>query len=182
MFKSNLPDLIYAALFAAVISVLGFISIPLPFSPVPVTGQTLGIMLAGSILSARQAGLSVLVFILIGAAGVPVFAGSTGGIGILLGPRGGYLFGFLAGAIMIAWLRGKNPPVWRLVMANTAGGIGMVYLSGVLWLSAVTGMAWSKAVMVGALPYIPGDVGKVLIAALIGSAVRRQLSKSGLSI
>lgn len=180
MGKNNLADFMYAALLAAVISVLGFISIPLPFSPVPVTGQSLGIMLAGSILTVRQAGFSVLAFLLIGAAGMPVFAGGTGGIGILLGPRGGYLLGFFAGAIVIAWLKGRNPSVRRLVLANIAGGIGVVYVLGILWLSAITGMSLEKAVIVGALPYIPGDVCKVIIAALLGTAIRRQLLKSGL--
>ena len=175
--RTNLTGYIYSALFAALISVMGLISIPLPISPVPITGQSLAIMLAGSILTARQAAFSVLTFLLIGAVGVPVFAGLSGGIGIILGPRGGYLIGFLVGAIVIALLKGKNNNIWRLAIANSIGGIIIVYIFGVLWLSFVTGMGLEKAFMVGALPYIPGDLFKVFLATVIGVAINKRLPK-----
>lgn len=176
--RTELIDFIYAALFAALTGVLGFISIPLPFSPVPVSGQSLGIMLAGSILTVRQAVFSVLTFILIGAAGVPIFSGFTGGVGVLVGPRGGYYIGFLIGAAFIAWLRGQNNNVWRLALTNVIGGIIIVYALGVLWLSFVTGMGWQKAIMAGALPFIPGDLFKVFIATVIGTAINKRLMKA----
>jgi biotin transport system substrate-specific component len=178
--RNEVTDFVYAALFAALIAVLGLVSIPLPISPVPVTGQSLAIMLAGSILTVRQAAFSVLTFLLIGAVGVPVFAGLTGGIGILVGPRGGYLLGFLVGAIVIALLKGQNNNKWRLVFANMVGGIVVVYAFGVVWLNFVTGMGLEKAFMVGVLPYIPGDLFKVFVATVIGIAVNKQLPKIGL--
>lgn len=177
--RNEVTDFVYAALFAALIAVLGLISIPLPISPVPVTGQSLAIMLAGSILTVRQAAFSVITFLLIGAVGVPVFAGMTGGIGILVGPRGGYLLGFLVGAVVISLLKGQNNNKWRLAFANIAGGIIVVYAFGVVWLNLVTGMGLEKAFMVGALPYIPGDLFKVLVATFIAIAVNRQLPKIG---
>lgn len=173
--KTRLIDFIYAALFAALTGVLGFISIPLPFSPVPVSGQSLGIMLAGSILTVRQAVYSVLTFILIGAIGVPIFSGFSGGVGVLVGPRGGYYIGFLLGAAFIAWFKGRSQSIWRLALANVVGGIIIVYVPGVLWLSFVTGMDWQKAAMAGALPFIPGDLCKVFIATVIGSAIYKRL-------
>lgn len=176
--RYELIDLIYAALFAAVTAVLGLISIPLPISPVPVTGQTLAIMLAGSILTVRQAAFSMLTFLLIGAVGVPVFAGATGGIGIIVGPMGGYLIGFLAGAVAIALLKGQTNTLWRLAVANLTGGMAVVYVLGVFWLNLVTGMGLQKAIMVGVLPFIPGDLFKVLAATFIGAAVNRHLLKS----
>ncbi len=177
--KNELTDFIYAALFAAVIGVMGLIAIPLPISPVPITGQSLAIMLAGSILTVRQAAFSVLTFLLIGAIGVPVFAGGTAGIGIIAGPRGGYLIGFLAGATIISLLKGQTNSVLRLVLANITGGIGMIYIFGVLWLDFVTGMGLQKAIMVGVLPYIPGDILKVIAATFIGAAVNRYRAKTG---
>lgn len=173
--KNKVINFVYPAMFAALISVLGLISIPLPFSPVPVTGQSLGVMLAGSSLTVRQAGASVLTFILLGAVGVPVFAGMTGGLGIVLGPRGGYLLGYLVGAIVIALLVRQNSSFWRLIAANLVGGILIVYLFGVTWLSTVTGMGLEKAVMAGALPFIPGDLLKVFATAFIGTAVNKRL-------
>ncbi|MDF2502439.1 MAG: BioY protein [Anaerosporomusa subterranea] len=176
--RSKVTDFVYAAMFAALTAVLGLISIPLPFSPVPVSGQSLGIMLAGSILTVKQAAFSVLTFVLIGAVGVPVFSGLTGGLGILIGPRGGYYLGFLVGAIVIALLRGQSSNPWRLALANLIGGIGVVYLFGVAWLSVVTGMSLEKAVMAGALPFIPGDLFKVFAASAIGTAINKRLHKS----
>lgn len=176
--REKINGFIYSALFAALIAVLGLVAIPLPISPVPVTGQSLGIMLAGGILSVRQAAYSLVTFLLLGAVGVPVFAGMTGGIGILVGPRGGYLIGFLAGAIIIAFLKGKNNVLWRLVFANVIGGIVVVYTLGVLWLSYVTGMGLEKAITVGVLPYIPGDLFKVFVAALVAAAVNRRLPQN----
>lgn len=171
-----LTDFIYAALFAAVTAVLGWIAIPLPFSPVPVTGQSLAIMLAGSILTPRQAALSITIFLMIGLAGVPVFAGGTSGFGVLAGPRGGYLIGWLVGAVTIALLKGQSPSVRRLAAANLIGGIVIIYTTGVLWLNAVTGVGLQKALMMGALPFIPGDLFKVCIAVPTAMAINRQRS------
>jgi biotin transport system substrate-specific component len=175
--RSRVVDFIYPAMFAALTAVLGLISIPLPFSPVPVSGQSLGIMLAGSILTVRQAAFSVLTFVLIGAVGVPVFSGMTGGLGIVLGPRGGYYLGFLVGSIVIALLVRQNGSFWRLAIANLIGGILVVYLFGVMWLSVVTGMSLEKAVIAGALPFIPGDLFKVFAASFIGAALNKRLRK-----
>jgi len=176
--RHELTGFIYSAFFAALIAVLGIVSIPLPISPVPITGQSLAVMLAGSILTVRQAGFSVLTFLLLGAVGVPVFAGLSGGIGILVGPRGGYLIGYLVGAIVIASLKSKSNNIWRLALANIVGGIIVVYILGVLWLSFVTGMGIEKAIMVGALPYIPGDLFKVFVATVVGVAVNKRLPKT----
>lgn len=173
--KDQLTGFIYSALFAALIAVLGLVSIPIPISPVPITGQSLAIMLAGGILTVRQAGYSVLTFLLLGAVGVPVFAGMTGGIGIIVGPRGGYLIGYLVGAMAIAFLKGKQNKVWRLALANVIGGIIIVYLFGVLWLSYVTGMGLEKAITVGALPYIPGDLFKAFVATIVAVAINKRL-------
>ena len=175
--KMNLKDLTYGALFAALICVLGLISIPLSFSPVPITGQSLAIMLAGCILTTRQAALSVATFLLIGIVGVPVFAGGTAGIGIILGPRGGYLIGFFIGAIVISLLKGKNNTYVRLGISNVVGGIGIVYLLGVIWLSIVTQIGLSKAFMVGALPFIAGDLFKVFVATIVSVTVNKRLQK-----
>ena len=180
--RDKITGFIYSALFAALIAVLGLVSIPIPISPVPITGQSLAIMLAGGILTARQAGYSVLTFLLLGAVGVPVFAGMSGGIGILVGPREGYLIGYLVGAIAIALLKGRDNSVWRLALANVIGGIAIVYIFGVLWLSFVTGMGLEKAVTVGALPYIPGDLFKAFVATIVAVAINKRLPRKIIKI
>ncbi|MBU2701813.1 biotin transport system substrate-specific component [Sporomusaceae bacterium BoRhaA] len=176
--KNKLIDFIYAAIFAAATAAMGFIIIPLPFSPVPITGQNLAIMLAASILTMRQAALSVMTFLLLGAIGLPVFTGGTGGIGVLFGPRGGYLIGFLIGAIVTAKLKGTNNNTGRLAMANLIGGIFVVYILGVAWLNFVTAMGLQRSLMVGALPFIPGDLLKVGIATIIGTAINKRLQNA----
>jgi biotin transport system substrate-specific component len=180
--KNKLIDFIYAAIFAALAAVMGFIIIPLPFSPVPITGQNLAIMLAASILTTRQAALSVMTFLLLGAIGLPVFTGGTGGIGVLFGPRGGYLIGFLIGAIITSKLKGTTNNMSRLALANVVGGILVVYTLGVAWLDFITAMGLQKSLIVGALPFIPGDLLKVGIATVIGTAVNKRLQKSSVHL
>ncbi|HWI54667.1 MAG TPA: biotin transporter BioY [Desulfobacteria bacterium] len=175
--KLELKDFIYSALCTAIIIVLGLIAVPLPFSPVPVTGQTLGVMLAGSILTVRQAILSISTFLLLGIVGAPVFAGGTGGPGIIAGPRGGYLIGFLVGAVVIAFLKGKNNKILRLVLANAMGGIAIIYFFGILWLSYVTKVGISQAFTIGALPYLPGDIFKVIIASVLAVKLNPHLRR-----
>lgn len=178
MFKKlSIRDLTYSGLFAALIIVLGYVSVPLPFSPVPVTGQSLAIMLAGSILTTRQASLSVLTFLFLGIVGVPVFAGGTAGIGVILGPRGGYLIGFLAGAIVISLLKGKGNRLSLLAVTNVVGGIVVIYTFGVIWLSVVTGMGLNEAFVAGALPFIPGDIAKVVIATPLALVINERVGK-----
>ena len=175
MSKLKTRDFMYSSIFAAVISVLGYLVFPLPFSPVPVTGQSLGIMLTGCLLTTRQAAMAVGTFLLIGVAGVPVFAGGTSGIGSIIGPRGGYLIGFLIGAIIISLIKKKFSSIWGLGLANTVGGIFVVYLFGVLWLNWFTGMGLSAAIAGGALPFIPGDIFKVIVASIVGYKVNKRM-------
>ncbi len=172
---SKHKDLIHSSLFAALTIALGFISVPVPISPVPISGISLGVMLAGSILSPRQAAYSVLVIILLAAAGLPVLSGFTGGLGVLLGPRGGYYVGFMVGAAVIAFLRGNNGSMLRLFLANITGGIIIAYLFAVPWLSLVTGMPLLPSIMAGAAPFIIGDLLKAAIATVFGAALRKRL-------
>jgi len=167
MKRFSIRDLSYISLFATLISVSGYILIPLPFSTIPVTAQTLAVMLTGSLLPARHAFLSLLIFLLMGIIGLPVFSGGTAGLGIIMGKTGGFLIGFLIGAALISVLKGKKPGFLRLLTVNAIGGIIVIYSFGVLWLSYITGIEISKAIMFGALPFIPGDIIKVIISALI---------------
>lgn len=169
-------DFIYPALFAALTIVLGFISIPIPISPSPISGLNLGVMLAGSLLTTRQAAYSMLTIILLGAAGLPVLAGFSGGLGVLLGPRGGFYFGFLLGVIVISSLRGAGSSLMRMLAANIIGGVVVVYIVAVLWLTAVTGMSVTAAFMAGVTPFIIGDMIKVFMASMITVALSRHVT------
>ena len=142
---------------------------------VPVTLQTLGIMLAGSILGWKRASLSVLVLLVLVAAGLPLLSGGRGGLAVFVGPSAGYLIGWVLGAAVIGWLvqtRLPAYPMWWGALANVAGGIGVVYLVGILVQAAVTGTSVLAAATLS-LVFVPGDALKVVIATAVASAVHR---------
>lgn len=178
--KITVRDLSYASLFAALTGILGYLTIPLPFSPVPITGQTLAVMLAGCVLTPIQAGLSILTFLLMGVIGIPVFSGGRAGIGVIAGPSGGYLIGFLVGAVIISLIARRSRNFLVLLMACLVGGIVVVHVLGFPWLGHVTGMDMVSAIMAGSLPFIPGDLFKVVIAAIIGSKINRHMIHHGM--
>lgn len=166
--SDGVTTLARGALMAALTAALAYVSLPLPFSPVPVTGQTLGLMLSGLLLGARGGALAQAAYLALGLAGLPVFAGGTAGVGILAGPTGGYLVGHVVGAFVVGWLASRLPgsPRLRALVAALAGGVAVVYGLGVLHLSLVTGLGWRAALMVGVLPFLPGDVLKAVGAAV----------------
>lgn len=178
MNASKIRALTRVAMFAAITGALAFVVIPLPFTLAPITGQSLGVMLAGLLLSPRQAAMSQAIYVFLGAVGLPVFAGGASGIGVLLGPIGGYLWGFIAGAyvtgaIMEGRRKGKDTAgTSYFVFASAIGGILVVYTLGILQMALVTGLPLVRAAIVGALPFIPGDLLKAFTAGSIGRRLR----------
>ncbi|GAA4370844.1 biotin transporter BioY [Agromyces bauzanensis] len=174
--RSSARDLAQIAVFAALIAALTLPgTIPVGIG-VPITLQTLGVMLAGAILGARKGALAVTVYVALGLAGLPILAGATGGLAVLVGPTGGYLVGFILGALVIGWLAERLTPrlqFWTLLIATSVGGILAVYLVGIPWLTAVTGMPIWAAIATGSLPFLVGDAIKAVIAALVAAGVHR---------
>ncbi|AOY76227.1 biotin transporter BioY [Clostridium formicaceticum] len=175
--KITIKDLTYAALFAALIGISSYISIPTPFSEVPITAQTLVVMLAGSILTTKQGFLSGIVYMLIGAAGAPVFAGGRAGINVLVGATGGYIISYPFAIAVITLVKGSGTHWLRLAAANLLGGIIVIYGFGITWLSIVTGTGLIQAFHVGALLFIPGDLLKVLIATPLAVKLNQRIGK-----
>lgn len=169
-------DLALVASFAALIAVLGLPGAVTPFgNAVPITLQTLGVMLAGSVLGARRGALAVLTFLALTAAGLPLLAGGRGGLAVFAGPSAGYLVGFVAGAFVIGWLTERRLPAyprWWGALANVVGGIGVVYLFGVPVQAAVLGTE-GIATAVAAGAFLPGDLIKVVVATSVAAAVHR---------
>ena len=148
------------------VTALAQVRIPLPFTPVPLTGQTLAVLVIGAALGARKGAASLLVYLLAGLAGLPVFSGGSAGAGIILGPTGGYLIGFVAAAYLIGVLsaRGMDRRIPTALAAFFAGEV-VIYLFGVSWLSLFLG--WKGALVGGLLPFIIGDAIKLAAAALL---------------
>ena len=176
--RRRLParDLALVSTFAALIAVLGLPgAIAIPGNPVPITLQTMGIMLAGSVLGARRGALAVLTFLALVAAGLPLLSGGRGGLGVFVGPSAGYLVGFVVGAFVIGWLverRLPRYPLWWGGLANVVGGIVVVYAIGVPVTALVTGTG-AVVAATAAVAFLPGDVLKVVLATAVAAAVHR---------
>lgn len=161
------------ALMVAMNCVSAYIIIPLPFSLSPLALQTLIVNLTGYVLNAKQAFMTMLVYLLVGLAGVPVFTGGSAGPGKLFGPTGGYIIGFLFTAVFLAYFKGEKYSFKRYALLGCVIGIPLIYVFGVVQLKLITGMGWDKAIMTGALPFIPLDIVKCLAAAVIAGPINR---------
>jgi len=151
------------------------VRIPLPFTPVPITGQTFAVLLVGAALGARRGAAALTLYLLEGALGLPFFAGGTGGARVLNGATAGYLFGF----VLAAWLCGRLAECGlernvRTSLLPFVAGMLVIYACGLAWLTVVLG-SLGRAIFAGLLPFLPGDVLKLLAAALALPATWRLL-------
>jgi biotin transport system substrate-specific component len=165
--------MVYASLMAALIAAGAYLAIPI--GPVPIVLQNLFVFLAGLLLGARWGLACIGIYLLAGICGLPVFAGGTGGIGRLVGPTGGYLLGYIPAIAAIGWLsaKGKHKTVGDYLALII--GASLVYAFGVTWLQVVTGMPWEKTLMVGMVPFLPGDVIKIIVAVPMARVLRPYL-------
>lgn len=175
--NSKTRNLTLTALMTAVICILSIISIPLPFTPVPFSLGVLGIMLSSSLLGWKRGLIAVAIFLAIGSVGIPVFAGFSAGVGILAGPTGGYLMGYLLIALFSGWAadHSKNKIYW-IALGNCVGLAGC-YLCGTIWLAVSANMNFGAALASGVLPFLPFDLVKVVIASVLVTLLRSRLSR-----
>ena len=168
-------DLAYIALFAAITAVLGLVP-AISVGPVPITAQTLGVMLAGAVLGARRGFLSQLLFLVLVAIGLPLLASGTGGLAVFAGPTAGYLISWPIAAFVVGLLTERFWARYNLglaILANVVGGILVIYAIGVPVLAAVADLSPKAAIVSGALPFLIGDAIKAVLAAVIAVQVRR---------
>ncbi|MEV7608778.1 biotin transporter BioY [Microbacterium sp. NPDC089320] len=165
-------ELARVAIFAALIVVLGMVTVPIP-GGVPITAQTLGVMLAGAVLGPRLAPLSVLLVLVLAAVGLPVLAGGRGGLGVFVGPTAGYLLGWLVGVIVVGLIvRSGRMSWWRIALGVVVGGILVVYLCGVPVTALVLGLDLGSTAL-ASLVFLPGDLLKAAAATALVLALRR---------
>ena len=176
--KTNTTAMIFVAFSAAIIAVLAQITIPLPL--IPITGQTLAIGLVVTILGMKYGTYSVILYISLGAAGLPVFQAMTGGIGILLGPTGGYIIGFIPTALIIgSYLKVFGTTITHAVIANIVGML-VTLAFGATWLKLLNGLTWEAAIIGGVLPFIIVGIVKAVVAAFVGVIVQQRLTQAKL--
>nr|WP_201469977.1 biotin transporter BioY [Microbacterium hydrocarbonoxydans] len=165
-------ELARVALFAALIVVLGMVTVPIP-GGVPITAQTLGVMLAGAVLGPRLAPLSVVLVLTLAAVGLPVLAGGRGGLGVFIGPTAGYLLGWIVGVIVIGLIvRSGRMSWWRIALGVIVGGILVVYLCGVPVTALVLGLELGPTAL-ASLVFLPGDLLKAAAATALVLSLRR---------
>ncbi|WP_404448276.1 biotin transporter BioY [Sutcliffiella horikoshii] len=176
--NERLRWLILCAMFAAITAVLAQMEIPLPL--VPISGQTLAVGLAATILGSRYGAMSMVCYVLLGAVGLPVFAEMKGGAGVLVGPTGGYIFGFILAAFFTGYILEKTAFTlkWAMV-ANTVGMI-ITLVMGTIQLKLVMDMTWADALKFGVYPFIVVGLIKAFLASWIGITVRRRLKQANL--
>lgn len=159
--------------FALLISIGAFVYIPLPFTPVPLTMQVLFVLLAGPMLGWRSGTLSVVLYLLAGMVGFPVFAGAVGGFGRIIGPTGGYLLGFLLAPCTVAFLSRRLRKGYFALALSLFAGLFLIYGCGVLHLALFLHIPLGRALQTGMFPFIPGDILKVGLAMYVIQLTRR---------
>ncbi len=167
-----------AALMCALMCVCSQIQIPLP--PVPLSLSLLAVHLAGALLGPSWGAAAAGAYVLLGAAGLPVYAGFAGGVSVLLGPTGGFLLGYIACAWLCGILVRRFGFSRRALILSMAAGTLACYLPGALWFMLLTGTNLSGAIAACVLPFLPGDALKVLLAALLARRVEKPLRSMGL--
>lgn len=184
-------DLAFVGLFAALTTVASVISIPLPFTPVPITLQVMVVLLTGAVLGPRLGALTQLVYVLLGAVGAPVYAGGAAGLGALFGKTGGYLFGFILAAWLVGLVSGtgfgggRKPEgagsgpregvggygVYLRQLVAMAVGLVAIYALGMTQLAIVLHVSIGQAFVWGVAPFLALDAFKALAAAVLASAL-----------
>ena len=162
-----LRDAVLILLGALFVAALAQAEIPLPFTPVPITGQTFGVLLVGAALGSKRGALSLASYLAVGGIGLPFFAGGAHGWNIVLGATGGYLIGFVIAAYVVGLLaeRGLERSVRKSIIPFLVGTL-IIYICGVAWLAIVLG-SLSKALAAGFIPFLLGDAIKLAAAAIV---------------
>ena len=181
--KQSLQSYLLCALFAALIAICSQIMVPLPFTPVPINLALLAVWVCGGVLGAKKGVVSVGVYILLGAIGVPVFHGLQGGLGIMAGPTGGYIIGFLpAVAIMGLLSQCRGRPRRKGAAANAIftiviglPALAACYGLGTAWFMISTGTGFAAAMLLCVIPFIPGDILKLVGAGAVCAALEKPM-------
>lgn len=182
--SSSTKDTVLVAIFAAMIAAMGLVPpITLGFIPVPITLQTMGVMLAGAMLGPLRGMLATLTVVALVAAGLPLLSGGRGGLGVFAGPTGGYLVGWIVGSLIVGllfkyWVLRRETKTARLVtgfLATIIGGVLAIYAFGIPWTTLVTGIPMSTSA-IGSLGFLPGDLLKAALTTMVAITVHRSYS------
>lgn len=176
--KRKVFQLAFIGVATAIICVLSPLSIPI--GVVPVAFANLAIYMILYVLGMKKGTVSVLIYLLIGLIGVPVFSNFTGGPGKLLGPTGGYLIGYIFMALLSGYIIDRDYERRWMCFSGMVLGMVVLYAFGTAWLSYQADLSFRAALTAGVLPFVPFDLVKISVAALIGSQIRKRFIQAGL--
>lgn len=176
--KVSTKTLALTGVMTAVTCIAGPVSIPLPISPVPVSLTNFAVYLSAYVLGMKKGTISYCIYLLTGFVGLPVFSAFSSGPAKLLGPTGGYLIGFIFMAL-ISGMTADRTSSRLLCFFGMALGTAVCYLFGTLWLSYQAGISFVTALAAGVIPFIPGDIMKIILVIPAGERIRRQLRRAG---
>lgn len=175
--NKTLCRLIGVVIFIILTSLGAFVRVPLPFTPVPVTLQTFFVLLCGASLGSGWGAIAQLIYIFLGVAGISVFTGAGSGLLYLFGPTGGYLFGFVLSALFIGrFIRYTKANLFSLIGLFCIADL-LILACGIAWLKFVFGYPWTKLLFIGFIPFLPGDLLKVIVATTLYLKLRIRLKE-----
>ena len=176
----SLRKQILCAIFAAFIAIFAQITIPLPFTAVPITMQVFAIILTGIILGPRLGSFTVLIYILLGAIGAPVFVQFKGGFQVLMGPTGGYLIAYPLTVAIIGYFSYKYKKNYLMIFLGGILGLALCYLIGTTQLMFVANLTPRAAIMAGVIPFVPLDIFKLILAIIVGTKLQSKLIQTNI--
>ena len=176
--KMKTIDIVYIGLSAAVIAVCSWISVQI--GAIPVTLQTMAVCLVAGLFGAKKGTMSVGVYILLGAIGIPVFSHFKGGIGVLLGATGGYIIGFLFTALIVGWISDKTDAKLIPLLFASTGGVLVCYAFGSLWFALIflhngAPKSFAEIMSMCVLPFLPFDAIKIVVAGILTNRLKKYI-------
>lgn len=175
-------DYVLCGLFAAILCVSAFVTIPLFFTPIPITMQVLAVAVTAAVLGGKRGAIAVLIYVLLGCFGLPVFSGMKGGLGVVAGATGGFIWGFIPQAFVAGTIcdkvfaKGKGGKEFIKAMIALCIGLFILYICGTIQLMQVANMGVGAALGAAVLPFIPFDIFKIAVSVFIAVNLRRQIA------
>ncbi len=176
--KYNVASLVLVSAMTAIMCLICPIMVSLPISPIPFSLGTLAVPFAVTLLGTKKGTICVLMYILLGAVGLPVYAGFMSGFGTLLGSTGGYIVGYIPFAVIYGFFTEKGKNRWCPTFLGLLLGTVSCYVTGCLWLAFHHALTFKEVLVVGVLPYLVGDIIKLIIALLLGRQLKTRLARA----
>ncbi len=172
MSQTGVKETAFTAMFTVLIIIGAYIAIPLPGTPVPVVLQNMFIALAGLIMGPVAGLAAVGAYLFLGALGLPVFAGGKGGFIHFAGPTGGFLVSYLPAVFIMGFVSHLRRRSWVFDAVAVIAGLACIFALGSLWLKIKLGMTWGKVAAIAVLPFLPGEVIKLIASVLVSKWLR----------